>query len=177
MVDVAFAPSADLTGPLGGPIVAVSFHLDGNILDPAVCGGRDFTFVANVFDPAGPAPFAAGPSFPSDYYDGGNAFPNFLVSDCQPDSWLDVASPTGVDFSLPTPAGGLLSASPDGTDFVMFIPAPVATPDSSLYGIVFETQSNADLLPDNTRFQSWPDIVGPALPVADGSDTTDGAEG
>ncbi|MCB0957124.1 MAG: hypothetical protein KDB12_13285, partial [Ilumatobacter sp.] len=159
-----FVPSGTLPG-----MTAFTLQMDGNVADPSFCDGREFQFAFNIFDPAYGEPFAALPQYPADYYDGGNYFAWFGMRDCQLGGGFSQGStltPTDVT------GGAFLSTDGTGSTLTFFLPTPPSGPDASVYMILFEYPGTT-FQPDNTRFQSVPDILGPATSLSTAIVTSD----
>ena len=169
-----FDPSAPVTQTTGD-VVAVSMQIQGNLTDPGVCTGQDFTFALNINNPVGAPPWVANPAFPGDYYQGGNTFPNFSLSNCTPSTWLDQTAADGSITSSGLPGFGLMHVNPAGdmTTVVLLVPADVAPPDGTVHSIFFEHPTGQPFTETNTRFQSAPDLFGPPVLIGDAPATGD----
>ena len=171
MADVVFAPAAP-TGTVTDTLIGIGVVVDADLTDPATCSGMDLNFVVNVNNPSVGMTYQADPAFPGDYYQRGNLFTNFNFSSCSPGGQTDAYGAGGLSFGAPNTGGGLMTVVDGQTHAVFFLPGDLVESNADLTTIFFEHPTGQPFLPENTRYQSMPDIFGPRTALATDAVTT-----
>jgi len=161
LVDVAFEPTAVSGSP--GDMIALGFRIDADLTDPSVCGGNLLNIVANLFNPGFGDPYTANPSFPGEFYAGGNVFLNFSLVNCAPQNFADAFIGGEVSQGLADPAAAFLTVRDGVTNGVIVVAADDLHPDGNAHLIFFEHPDGENFVLENTRYQSYPDIFGPGM--------------
>ena len=170
MADIVFPPGALSNIPAQNMLV-VAVRIDADLTDPAVCSGKELVLVLNIDNPAWGNQYVASERFPGEYYAGGNFFPNFNLSDCTPVSYADTSTSDGIISGLANSGAALLTVNDGVTHGVILLSDETVNAEGSLYTILFEHPVGETFFPENTRYQSAPDILGPSALISDGITT------
>lgn len=173
-----YEPSADFVFPPGSGsnasaenMLAVGVQIDADLTDPAVCGGMQLDLVLVINNPEWGDAYVASPSFPGEYYQGGNFFPIFSQLDCEQQTSADTYLDHEVLFGLGNPGTALFTVDDGVTNGVILLSGETVNPDGSVRVVLFEHPAGESFTPDNTRYQSWPDVFDPPLSINESINT------
>jgi hypothetical protein len=165
-VDIAFPAPRRRDVPVES-LLALVVRIETDITDPALCEGRKIGLVAVIDNPSWGDAYTANPSYPGEYFAGGNFFPFFSQIDCELVTGADTYLNHEVLRDLANPGTALLTVDEGVTNAVVLFPGETIDPDGQLRFVVFEQTDGESYTPENTRNQLWPDLGDPAISIAD----------
>jgi hypothetical protein len=170
MADIVFPPDTLRPVPAQNMLV-VGVQIAADLTDPAVCSGMELVVVVNIHNPQWGDQYVANPSFPGEYYAGGNFFPNFNLNDCTPTSTADTYLNGDVLSGLANSGAALFTVNDGVTRGVILLSDETVNTDASVRTVLFEHPTGETFFPENTRYQSHPDIFDPAGLISNGITT------
>ena len=170
MANIVFPPDAPRSIPSQNMLV-VGVEIAADLTSPAVCAGKELVLILSIHNPEWGDQYVANPSFPGEYYAGGNFFPNFNLNDCTPTSYADTYLSGKILAGLANSGAALFTVNDGVTRGVVLLSDETVNADASLRTILFEHPTGETFFPENTRYQSVPDIFDPAGFISDGITT------
>ncbi len=171
LTDVGFAPTATSAAP-GEDMLLVGFRVDADLTDPGVCGGNLLNLVVNLHNTDFGDPYQANPSFPGEFYAGGNVFFNFSLVDCAPQSFVDAFIGGEIVNGLADSSAAMFTVRDGATYGAVIVSGENMSPDGSASLIFFEHPDGENFRLENTRYQSYPPMFGSPVPLADAGQTS-----